>query len=110
MQFRIEILAVALTAVFGLAFTLTGTAVQSQDLSKFPDWKGQWVRIGGGGQFDSVLPQVCTQKFGQTKVVIDEQDARCHDLHLTELRQNSVRVKRALHGTRDRIGRGVGFG
>jgi hypothetical protein len=62
MQFRIEILAVALTAVFGLAVTLTGTAAQSQDLSKFPDWKGQWVRIGGGGQFDPTKPPVRGQQ------------------------------------------------
>src|SRR6267142_1680264 len=39
-----------------------GTAAQSQDLSKFPDWKGQWVRIGGGGQFDPTKPPVRGQQ------------------------------------------------
>jgi hypothetical protein len=44
------------------AFVLTTALVAAAqtarafDDSKYPDWKGQWVRIGGGAQFDPVKP------------------------------------------------------
>ncbi len=41
-------LAVSLSATFAVAQTL--------DPAKYPDWKGQWVRIGGGGQYDPSKP------------------------------------------------------
>jgi len=52
MQIRISTMAAALAAVFGMA----GAEAWSQDVSKFPDWKGQWVRIGGGAQYDPTKP------------------------------------------------------
>src|SRR3954451_21416105 len=58
MQFRISIVAVAVAAMFGMA----GADAWSQDVSKFPDWKGQWVRIGGGGQYDPTKPPVRGQQ------------------------------------------------
>jgi hypothetical protein len=33
-----------------------GTGAWSQESSKFPDWKGQWVRTGAGGQYDPSKP------------------------------------------------------
>src|SRR5579862_6700201 len=26
------------------------------DEAKYPDWKGQWLRVGGGGQYDPTKP------------------------------------------------------
>src|SRR5215471_21464633 len=42
----------SLAAVFGLALTDT----QAFDESKYPNWKGQWVRIGAGGLYDPDKP------------------------------------------------------
>ena len=45
--------------------TALGVASDSawpQDLSKFPDWKGMWVRIGAGGQYDPTKPPVRGQQ------------------------------------------------
>ena len=37
--------------VLALALCLPATISKAQSDSKYPDWKGQWVRIGGG-QYD----------------------------------------------------------
>jgi hypothetical protein len=55
--------AVLLAAVCGMA----GSA-RAQDLSKFPNWKGEWVRIGAGGQYDPTKPPV----RGQQPPITDE--------------------------------------
>jgi hypothetical protein len=41
-----------------VAAALTAAIVDARafDEAKYPDWKGQWVRIGGGGQFDPTKP------------------------------------------------------
>lgn len=48
------------STVFGiaLAMALTGTVAAAQQgiEGKYPDWKGQWVRIGGGAQWDPTKP------------------------------------------------------
>jgi hypothetical protein len=44
--------ACALAATLGLALS----GAQAFDESKYPNWKGQWVRIGGGGQWDPTKP------------------------------------------------------
>ena len=43
-----------LTAALGPLIALSGA--QAFDESKYPDWKGQWVRIGGGGVWDPTKP------------------------------------------------------
>ena len=50
---------------FGLAAALLAAAwgmgivgAQAQDSARYPDWKGEWVRIGAGGQYDPT-------KFGE---------------------------------------------
>ena len=43
-------------------------SAQAQDLSKFPNWKGEWVRIGAGGQYDPTKPPV----RGQQPPITDE--------------------------------------
>src|SRR5262245_41258919 len=49
-----------------IAFVATlcaaGTSAWSQESAKFPDWKGQWVRIGAGGQYDPTKPAVRGQQ------------------------------------------------
>jgi hypothetical protein len=42
----------AITAILGLALT----TAQAFDESKYPNWKGQWVRIGAGGLYDPDKP------------------------------------------------------
>jgi hypothetical protein len=39
-----------------IALTCTLGAAPAQELAKFPDWKGMWVRIGAGGQYDPTKP------------------------------------------------------
>jgi hypothetical protein len=39
-----------------LALAAATSAAQAFDDSKYPDWKGQWVRIGGGAQYDPSKP------------------------------------------------------
>jgi hypothetical protein len=39
-----------------IAVCVALAAAQSQEASKYPDWKGQWVRIGAGGQYDPGKP------------------------------------------------------
>jgi hypothetical protein len=55
---RAIIVSVALVA----ALCAASTGAWSQESSRFPDWKGQWVRIGGGGQFDPSKPPVRGQQ------------------------------------------------
>src|SRR5882672_7393275 len=49
---------------FALAATLCMalSSAQAFDESKYPNWKGQWVRIGGGGQWDPSKPPVRGQE------------------------------------------------
>src|ERR1700730_15847139 len=49
---RSSIGAVALAA----ALSTASSCAQAFDEAKYPDWKGQWVRIGGGGQYDPGKP------------------------------------------------------
>jgi hypothetical protein len=42
--------------VLTTALVAAAHAARAFDDSKYPDWKGQWVRIGGGAQFDPVKP------------------------------------------------------
>jgi len=41
--------------LLAMALSLPAGSIQAQSDSKFPDWKGQWVRIGGG-QYDPGKP------------------------------------------------------
>ena len=50
--------ALALAATLSLALT----GAQAFDETKYPNWKGQWVRIGGGGQWDPSKPPVRGQE------------------------------------------------
>jgi hypothetical protein len=53
MPCRISIAALALTAALSFAIA----PAHAQDMSKFPDWSGQWARPAGvGGQWDSTKP------------------------------------------------------
>jgi len=52
MTLRCLIGALALAAVLCTA----SSGAQAFDESKYPDWKGQWVRIGAGAQFDPTKP------------------------------------------------------
>jgi hypothetical protein len=52
MLYRSSIGAIALVA----ALSAAGSCAQAFDETKYPDWKGQWVRIGGGGQYDPGKP------------------------------------------------------
>src|SRR6266850_1948377 len=47
---------------FVVALCLTVSGAQAFDESKYPNWKGQWVRIGGGGQWDPSKPPVRGQE------------------------------------------------
>src|SRR5262245_33695371 len=42
-------------AALAVMLSLSPTGARADD-AKYPDWKGQWVRIGGGGQFDPAKP------------------------------------------------------
>jgi hypothetical protein len=50
-QSTIQILAVTVALAWAI-----GTARAAPDAMKYPDWEGQWERIGGGGQFDTSKP------------------------------------------------------
>jgi hypothetical protein len=52
MLYRSSIGALALAA----ALSMADSYAQALDDAKYPDWKGQWVRIGGGGQYDPSKP------------------------------------------------------
>jgi hypothetical protein len=41
---------------FAVALATTSAGAQATREAKYPDWKGMWVRIGGGGQFDPTKP------------------------------------------------------
>ena len=45
-------------ALFALIVVLcaASTSAWPQEGPKFPDWKGQWVRAGAGGQYDPSKP------------------------------------------------------
>ncbi len=45
----------ALSIVLAAAIVTPFAAAQAEG-PRYPDWKGQWVRIGGGGQFDPSKP------------------------------------------------------
>ena len=55
---RSTIGAFALAATLGLALS----GAQAFDESKYPNWKGQWVRIGAGGLYDPDKPPVRGQQ------------------------------------------------
>ena len=55
---RSSIASFALAAVLGMAVS----GAQAFDETKYPNWKGQWVRIGGGGQWDPSKPPVRGQE------------------------------------------------
>ena len=48
----------ALVASMAIAMALCAASASawSQEGAKFPDWKGQWVRTGAGGQYDPSKP------------------------------------------------------
>jgi hypothetical protein len=52
MLYRGSIGAIALVA----ALSTASSRAPAFDETKYPDWKGQWVRIGGGGQYDPSKP------------------------------------------------------
>jgi hypothetical protein len=57
MPCRSPIRTIALVAALSAALSgLPISSAQAFDDAKYPDWKGQWVRIGGGGQFDPDKP------------------------------------------------------
>jgi hypothetical protein len=58
MLHRSAIIAIAFVAALGSATA----RVEAQDLAKFPDWKGQWERIGPAGQWDQTKPPVRGQQ------------------------------------------------
>jgi hypothetical protein len=43
------------TATLAVVLTSVNFCARADEM-KFPDWKGQWNRIGGGGQFDPTKP------------------------------------------------------
>src|SRR5271163_1365915 len=43
------------TATLALVLASANVIARADEM-KFPDWKGQWNRIGGGGQFDPAKP------------------------------------------------------
>jgi hypothetical protein len=47
---------IAMAMALTVSLSTTMIAAQTLDTTKYPDWKGQWVRIGGGGQFDPTKP------------------------------------------------------
>jgi hypothetical protein len=47
---------------FAAALCMAHSGAQAFDESKYPNWKGQWVRIGGGGQWDPTKPPVRGQE------------------------------------------------
>jgi hypothetical protein len=47
---------IAMAMALAVSLSTTIAAAQTLDTMKYPDWKGQWIRIGGGGQFDPSKP------------------------------------------------------
>ena len=43
-------------AALAAALASTMAGARADDAMKYPDWEGQWQRIGGGGQFDPSKP------------------------------------------------------
>jgi len=50
----------AITVAAALVLPIAGA--QAFDETKYPNWKGQWVRVGGGGQWDPSKPPVRGQE------------------------------------------------
>jgi hypothetical protein len=50
------------SSMVATALCVASVSAWPQDLSKFPDWKGMWVRIGAGGQYDPTKPPVRGQQ------------------------------------------------
>jgi hypothetical protein len=48
--------------VLAAALCMAVSDAQAFDESKYPNWKGQWVRVGGGGQWDPSKPPVRGQE------------------------------------------------
>ena len=74
MSYRNLILGITLTVA--LCAAIAGARSQSPSTyaaweAKFPDWKGQWVRIGAGGQYDPTKPPM----RGQQPPLTPEYDA-----------------------------------
>jgi hypothetical protein len=44
------------------ALCMAVSGAQAFDETKYPNWKGQWVRVGGGGQWDPSKPPVRGQE------------------------------------------------
>jgi hypothetical protein len=44
------------TAMVAIVLASAIAGAGAADETKYPDWKGQWNRIGGGGQFDPTKP------------------------------------------------------
>ena len=44
------------------ALSAATAPAQAQVDAKYPDWKGQWVRIGAGGQYDPSKPPMRGQE------------------------------------------------
>src|SRR5262245_56265521 len=47
---------ISLAPIAVAAATWATKGAWSQESAKFPDWKGQWVRTGAGGQYDPSKP------------------------------------------------------
>ena len=77
MLYRSSIASIALVAA--LLTTLAGA--EAFDETKYPDWKGQWVRIGAGGQYDPSKPPM----RGQEPPLIPEYQA-IWDANIAEAR------------------------
>jgi hypothetical protein len=68
--------AICITAT---ALLLVSATARAADDMKYPDWAGQWVRIGGGGQFDPTKPP----RKGQQPPLTPEYEA-IFEAHLKE--------------------------
>ena len=71
MPSRILTTAMALALCLAHAEANAQRLVQDQVAARYPSFKGQWVRIGGGGQFDPDKPPV----RGQQPPLTDEYKA-----------------------------------
>jgi hypothetical protein len=50
------------TALMAIVLASAVVAARAADTPKYPDWRGQWNRIGGGGQFDPNKPAGLAQQ------------------------------------------------
>jgi len=56
MRGRIFLVSIAFAAVASAAAASGAAGAQAIEASKYPDWKGQWVRIGSGNMYDPDKP------------------------------------------------------